>query len=228
MHDKHRPAKSLITPDDDDTPEMEFYHFSVFPYANQYAGMMLNYAPSPQIVNPNFPPSKHGPQLSGEWWVSHDGFNWSRPFRDVFAPGNAAGIVTHNPVVANGKLLWVIKNYVYGLPEDRLFFAGSMGNAEFSTKKFKMPDKLLNLNATHGFHGERKQDGFDQSYIMVEIRQKDGNVVKGFEKEQCILRDLDGSTMLHWNGKDGTSMAGENVSLRFYIRDARIYSISTG
>jgi len=223
----YRPDEHLITPDDSDSPEMEFYRFQVFPYAGRYVGMMLNYAPSPQVVNPKFPWAKHGPQLSGEWWISRDGFKWKRPFRDVFAPGTAPGIVTHAPMTLGGKHLWVIGRGVYGLPEDHLFFVGSMANAEFSTLPFQMSDKPLVLNASNRYHSKKDRGMEGQSYIMVEIFGKDRSVVKGFAKKQCILRNVDSTAQLHWDGKDGTSLAGQTIQLRFYLRDARIYSISS-
>lgn len=224
----YRPDEHLITPDDNDSPEIEFYRFQVFSYAGRYVGMMLNYAPSPQIVNPHFPQSKHGPQLSGEWWISRDGLKWERPFRDVFAPGAAPGIVTHAPMTLSGKHLWVIGRGVYGLPEDRLFFVGSMANAEFSTLPFQMSDKPFVLNASNRYHAGKDRGMGDQSYIMVEIIGKDRSVVEGFEKERCILRNVASTAQLHWDGKDGTSLAGQIIQLRLYLRDARIYSISSG
>ena len=66
-----------------------------------------------------------------------------------------------------------------------------------------------------------------QSYVMVEILNESGNVIEGFNKENCILRGIDGSVRLHWNWNDGTSLAGQKVRLQFYLRDARIYSLST-
>ena len=66
-----------------------------------------------------------------------------------------------------------------------------------------------------------------QAYVMVEILGENGCVIEGFGKDNCILRGVDGSVRLHWNWNDGTSMAGQKVCLRFYLRDARIYSLST-
>jgi len=223
------PDDRLITPDEDDPPEMEFYRLQVFPCGNRYAGMMLNYAPIPQVVNPRFPWNKHGPQLSGEWWISKDRETWSRPFRDTFAPGEAPGIVTHEPMTIGGNHLWIIENRVYGLPENRIFFVGSMANAEFSTALFTMAGKPLVLNASLCYHACKTRGMQGQSYIMVEKVDEQGNAVQGFEKERCILQAMDGPTaMLKWGDTDGTSLAGEQIRLRFYLRDARIYAMMTG
>ena len=217
----------LITPDERDPAEMEFYRMTVFPYAEYYVGMMLNYAPSPQVVNPAYPQSKHGPHLSGEWWLGREAHKLGRPFRNVFAPGQAPGIVLHNPINLDGKHLWIVKGDVYGLPQDRLFFVGSMANAEFSTPLFDMPSKPLVLNAADCFHDQRDRGMRGQSYVMAEILGEDGQVIEGFNKENCLLRGVDGSVRLHWRWNDGTSLAGQRIRLRLYLRDARIYSLST-
>ena len=223
----YMPDECLITPDEQDPAEMEFYRMAVFFYADYFVGMMLNYAPSPQIVNPAYPWSKHGPQLSGEWWISRDGHKWKRPFRNTFASGSAPTTITHNPINLNRKHLWIRDGEVYGLPQDRLFFVGSMANSEFSTAPFNMPDKPLVLNTADCFHSRKDRGMRGQAYVMAEILGENGRVVEGFSKENCILRGVDGSVRLQWNWNDGTSIAGQKVCLRFYLRDARIYSLST-
>ena len=52
----------------------------------------------------------HAPMLGGEWWGIEDGFRWHRPFRDVFACGEADGIVRHEPIRSGHDLLWIDEN----------------------------------------------------------------------------------------------------------------------
>jgi hypothetical protein len=80
-----------------------------------------------------------------------------------------------------------VGNVVYGAPEDRLFFVGSMANAEFSTAPFVMTDKPLTLNAAFSFHDLEVRAFRGQSYIMVAVLDETGATMKGFEKERCIL-----------------------------------------
>jgi hypothetical protein len=218
--------KNIIMPDNDDPEEMEFYRLTVFPYEKRYIGMMLNYAPSPQVANPSYPWNKHGPQLSGEWWISEDGYNWQRPYRDVFAPGEAPGIVMHNPINLDGKHMWIINGSVYGLPVDRIFFIGSMANAEFSTHPFVLQSTPLILNVSNCFHNQENRGMGQQSYIMAEILDEEGQVIDGFSREDCILQGINGSVRLHWKWNDGRHLIGRNIKMRFYLRDARIYSLS--
>jgi hypothetical protein len=63
---------------------------------------------------------------------------------------------------------------------------------------------------------------------MVEARDDKGAVIPGFEREQCIFRDVDGVRLpLQWPGQDPKALAGRKVALRFYFRDATIYAVST-
>ena len=217
-----------ITPDGDDPVDLQFYLFRSFPYADRYAGMMLNYAPSPQCVNPSAPQSLHGPSLSGEWLVSGDGLKWRRPYRDIFAPGEGPSFIWHEPMVLRRKMLWIMDDKVYGLPQDRLFYAGSLCNAEFTTRAFTMPGtSWLMLNAALGVRGVKQAESWArQGYIMVELLDINGRVIQGYEKEKCIIRQSAAAPKaLSWGSLTGGERAGDLVRLRFYLRDARIYSV---
>ncbi len=231
------PAERLVTPDAQDAPELEFYRLAVFPAAGRYVGMMLNYAASPGAANVRHPHSKHGPHLGTEWWVSTDGLAWRRPFRDVFAAGEASGTVSHTPITIGGRHVWLYHDGVFGLPEDRLFFAGALANCEFSTPLFAMPTRPLVLNAEFGYDGHPARGMRGQGYLMAELRDEAGAVIPGFERERCLLHDVDGparrlyqtdrglATRLHWQGRLTRELAGRRVTLRLYLRDARVYAL---
>ena len=219
--------EQIITPDEDDPPEVEFYRFDVFPYADRYVGMMLVYAPSPQEANPRYPWTKHGQHCYSEWWVSRDGINWTRPYRDVFASGDAPSIVEHPPMLVDGRLLWVIDECIFTVPEDRLFFVGSRSNGAFSTRPFEMPADPLMLDAAMQFtpHGGGM---FDQSYVMAELVDAENRVIPGFERTKCVHYYLPANRIrLHWGDEDGFRLFGQTVRLRLYFRDARIYAVTT-
>lgn len=223
----YTPPEELITPDEHDAPDIEFYRFNVFPYADRYVGMMLNYAASPQEANPRHPWTKHGQHCYSEWWVSRDGLDWDRPFRDVFASGEAPSIIEHPPMLVDGRYLWIIDECVFTLPEDRLFYVGARSNGAFSTKPFEMPAEPLMLDAAMQFtpHGPGM---FEQSYIMAELVDTDHNVIPGFERAKCVHYHLPANRIrLHWGDEDGYRLAGRPVRLRLYFRDARIYAVTT-
>ena len=222
----HMPDDALILPDERDTPELEFYRFQGFSYHDRYLGMMLNYAPSPSL---GYPWSSHGPQLGGEWWISRDGRRWERPFRDVFAPGSAPGIVGHEPITLRGRHVWVIEGKAYGLPQDRIFYVGSMANAAFTTPPLKIvnPALPLLLNASFGFHGGDTGEGFrKQRFIQAELLDEDGKLIEGYEAHRSRILDIDaGYTRLWWGTASRLQRQGQTVRVRFHLRDARIYSL---
>jgi hypothetical protein len=221
------PPEQLMTPDEQDPPELEFYRFTPFEYAGRWVGMMLNYAASPQNVNPHFPRTKHGPQLSGEWWISNDGLSWRRPFREVFAPGEADDIIMHPPMNLCGQHRWVIRNRGYGLTENQIFYAGSLSNSRFSTPVFEIPQAPLQVRAELCFHGNRTRGFRGQGYLMVELVEPDGNPITGYEKERCaITREPDAPLPLVWGGDTFSSpLAGRKARARFHLRDARVYAL---
>lgn len=235
--DSLRHERDLLTPDAQDPAELEFYRLVAFPFHDRFVGMVLLYAASPGAANVRHPWTRHGPHLGGEWWTSDDGLAWRRPFRAVFAPGEAGGIAQHAPMRLGNRLLWLFPDGVYGLPEDRLFFAGAFASAAFSTPCFVQPDRHLALNAEFGFHDHTTRGMRGQGYIAVEALDEEGRTLPGFEEERCILHDLDAAAVrahqtdrdtarrLHWQGKSLRELAGRRLRLRFRLRDARIYGL---
>ena len=244
FHGPFLPDSRLLTPDADDPAEMAFYCFAAFRYHDRYVGMMLNYAPSPLIVTPRMQdptPSKHGPTLSTEWWVnrkSPDNLRaWQRPYRDTIAmPADiSAGIgIRHGPALFGNAMLWFDHGFnkpeltscaVLGLPIDRVAGAWSLANAEFSTRAFVASTRPLWLNAKALYRGPKVLHTQQAAYIMVEVLDANGRTIKGFEREHCILRDVDGVRLpLRWNRKSTASLRGRGIALRFFFRDATIYA----
>ncbi len=61
---------------------------------------------------------------------------------------------------------------------------------------------------------------------MAELRDEDGSVLPGCEMSNCIIENQDGrSISLLWDGVNGNEFAGRKVRLRFFLRDAKIYSV---
>ena len=234
--DTFQPESRLITPDEEDPAELEFYRMTVFPYGDRWVGMMLNYAASPGAANTRFPWTKHGPQLGGEWWLSDDGIQWRRPFRHVHAPGQASSIASCAPMRIGNSFMWIYPDGIYGVPAECLFYAGSFANAEFSTAPFAATGRSLALHASFGFHEQRGRGMRGQGYIMAELRSAEGDVLPGYEKERCIILDREDPASgpqhqatkpirLAWEGRTAQELSGVYVQLRLYLRDARIYSL---
>ncbi len=207
----------LITPDDKDSPDVEFYRMQPFAYGDRYIAMADLYAASPLT------PNKHGPHLACEWWVSADGINWQRPWRTVDAQGDAPYPIKMTPMWFGREMLFWLAGQVCGLPEYRLAAIGSRSNAEFSSAAFSMPDQTLLLNASvpvgHGL--------FRQAYVQVELRDERNKVIPGYERDKCLLQSIDDTRIpLRWGDKTGKELTGKKVSLRFHLRSARIYALA--
>ncbi len=217
------PADLLITPDRDDPPDLEFYRGVGFGYADRCFLQMLNYAAIPDAVNPHLP-NRHGPMVDTEWWCSREGIKWSRPFRDLDATPDGVRVISHNPMIIGGKLLFNFGKQLFGLGEDRITCVSARANAEFSTAEFTAPGRPLALNAA--IPSPERAYGTNQCYVMVAALDERGNALPGFEKENCILRNADGIDLpLKWNGKDTSALAGSRMRLRFYLRAASVYSV---
>jgi hypothetical protein len=220
------PDSVMITPDSEDPPELEFYDFAAFKYQDRYVGMMQNYAASPRFL---FPWRAHGPHLSTEWWISRDGRSWQRPYRDLFAAGPAPWIIHTEPMTINNRHHWLIKGGIYSIPEDRIFYTGALANASFTTELFEIKNVScpIKINASLGFYGEDKYPGFKQQrYLTAELLDEKGEVIPGYEVHLCTIKDLtEGYTPLWWYTSSRMKMEGRKVKIRFYLRDARIYSI---
>ena len=207
--------ENFIEPDADDPPDLELYWFSVFAYRDRFVGLMRNYARSPLMIG------EHGPHISYEWWVSHDGLRWQRPARDM----HVGVITTCPPFVVDDRLCFLEYNTMrrYSTPIDRITWVGSQSNAEFSSRLFQVPERPLTANIESGTGTLLP----DQAYVMVEVRQPDGQVIEGYEREKCVFMDVDGTALpLRWGEKDTTGLTGRDVCLRFYLRDARIYAVN--
>jgi hypothetical protein len=228
------PAAWLTTPDGNDPPDMEFYSGTAFWYHDRAYMMVLNYAANPLL------PKHHGEELDNEWWTSTDGLSWERPARRVnalasFMDGNKR--INMGPMNIGGKLLWLNANRLEGLPEDRISGVSARANGEFSTKAFTMPNGDLLLNAAIPSPDRPWVRRNPQPYLMVEIRNAQGNVIPGYERSKCVI--WDGTTSpnrntqvdvtnkpLLWSGVSARKLAGQNISLRFYFGGSTVYAVT--
>ncbi len=216
------PDELLTVPDADDPPDLEFYSGNGFWYHDRAYMLVLNYAASALM------PRQHAPQLDNEWWTSADGLHWQRPARgvnvlDVFP--QIPRLETH-PMIIDGNILFRRGHLLLGLPEDRISYVSARANGEFSTRPFPMPAADLVLNAA--VPSPERPFAREQSYVMVAVLDKQGNTMAGFEAEKCVVRGEDRSDIpLRWGDGSARQLAGQNIRLRFYLRGANVYAVST-
>jgi hypothetical protein len=216
------PAEFLTMPDADDPPDLEFYSGNGFWYHDRAYMMVLNYAASPLRAR------KHGPHLDNEWWTSPDGLRWQRPARGVNALEvfpRIPRLETH-PLIINGMILFPRGPMLLGLPEDRISGVSARANAEFSTKAFTVPEADLVLNAATP--SPDRPFAKEQSYVMAAVLDEKGAIVPGFEAEKCVIRGEDRRDIpLKWADASARQLAGKTIRLRFYLRSANIYAVTT-
>lgn len=217
------PPEFMLTPDADDPPDMEFYRGIGFWYHDRAYMTVLNYAASALA------PRKHAPQLDTEWWVSGDGLRWERPYRGINALGAAfpsVPCITHNPMEIGGMLLFHFGNRLFGMKQDRISYVGARANAEFSTRAFTMPDGDLMLNAA--VPSPDRAFAANQAYVMAAVLDDQGRTVPGFERENCVIQQADKIDLpLRWGGRSARELAGRAVRLRFSLRGANIYAVTS-
>lgn len=231
--------QAVFIPDEQDSPDTQFYGVQLFPYADRFLAAVQIYAPSPQSVNPNQnlewekrnrTSPRHGPQGFVEWWVVGDPIDmrqWKRPFREVDLIGNTAlNRLRHTPVLFQDKYIEIQANKAYSLPKYRIIGLTSRLNSIIDTHLFTVPAKRLALNASASWHRFKHQDYQRSAYIMAEIRNETGGVIPGYEKEKCMITDQDSQNIqLKWGSRTTAELYGQQVFMRFYFRDATLFSV---
>jgi hypothetical protein len=229
------PDEQLILPDAQDPVDLEYYWFLAFRHHDRWMGIVLTYAPSPFNVLERVPydpyPSKHGPHLGTEWWVSNDGVKWERPWRGTPATLDWRIYFGHEPMRLHDRMLFLTSNQlynlppahgarsgqhqeVYSLPADRIASAGSDSPAVFTSRAFAMPASGLFLNYEHA------------GTLAVELLDEQGRVLPGYGRSDGFLPA--GSAIaapLRWSGQPGGDLAGRTVHLRFHSEKSRVYAL---
>ena len=218
----------LWMPDADDPADLEFYRSIVFANQGRYAMLLQDYIAPPPEANSRRATTKHGPRAHAEWAISRDGLDWQRPHRELDASEQIANLPVQGPLARNGVVRFYLPGGKVGsLPEDRIFYVTCRANGEFSTPLFTMPATGLFLNANVLYPPQEGPTG--RAYVMAELRDEAGKVISGYERAKCLFANQDGHALpLRWSEADGRTLAGQTVRLKFYLRDAKIYSVTGG
>ncbi len=222
----------LIVPDAQDPVDMEFYWFMAFRHHDRWIGIVLTYAPSPAEILTQVPydpaPSKHGPHLGTEWWVSTDGVKWDRPWRDTPATLDWRIYFGHAPMRLHGRLLFLTSNQlynvppaqgarpgqhqeVYSLPADRIASVGSDASATFTSRPFALPAGGLFLNYEN------------KGRLAVELIDASGQPVAGRTVE--LPRGDAIAAPIRWDRAVAPVPDGRELRLRFRTENARVFAL---
>jgi hypothetical protein len=224
------PPEQLVIPDKHDPPDTEFYRFSVMNLGEFWMGAMVKYISQPRAA-PKFGSWPHGPFFGYEWWVSHDGLNWNRPYRDDTSldatPWNFAYYLCQ-PMTDGDNLVWIINSSRFILNRKRICYVYNRANAEIITRPFRSSGKQMMLEVDFGAMLREVAPSSQQGYIMAELTDQRGEVIEGFESSKCLFEVSEQTSLpLKW----GTQILPDKINdvplrLRLYFRDARIYSLT--
>lgn len=164
---------------------------------------------------------------------SRDGYSWLRedmnPFLavndspDAWNNGNLQSVVG-SPLIVGDKLYFylsgrklvngseVVTTGLATLRRDG--FASMSGSGELQTEPMRFAGEYLFVNA------DVKGD------LLVEIQDKNGKVLEGFSKNDCIKVSGDNTkSAVTWkNNKTLKSLAGTTVRVKFYLNDGDLYA----
>lgn len=198
-------------PDAQDHEDTEFYRVAAFPYMGRFAMLLLDYK-----ADPNTPGQHSKLRYKSEWAISNDGLNWERPYRDIDTEKNTGWTPVQGPMFSPHGLMINHWGKFAVIPSDRIFYASSVGNGEFTTVPFTIPAAGLFLNA----------DASGAASIRAELVDSGGQVFPGFDSNGLLLQNVDGENLpLTWYGKNSNLLAGKMAQLRFYLNDAKIYDV---
>ncbi len=223
------PDGQLITPDEQDAPETEFYKFQPFRQDGLWSGALVKYISQPPILakSGSFP---HGPFLGCEWWVSRNGMDWQRPARSTSNLDTLplqTSYFMHKPFPLGNERRWCQGGMAYGFDCRRNFYTYCPANAILTTPPLRFKAESTRLHVSFESVRLGKQGALRQGYLMAELVGQDGKTLEGFEKEKCIYDVSDATTLdLQWAERTPASLPqGAFPSLKLHFRDVRIYSL---
>jgi len=242
-----QPVELMKSDDADGAPDSQLHQLSVTRYGNIYVGLLTLF----RISRLELGGESHGEKglrlehgtTDTQLITSRDGVHWNRVAgRQTFLPLGAPGQWDSGWIVTASEL-------VAGDNEVRIYYGGSPGRfggkteigvATFPLDRFAaMKPARLNAEAIlelkpYWYRGDDlvlNASADKGGEIRVEVLDFDGNVIDGFEKSAFVpIRNDSLQYALRWR-KDGQERRlpevakGAPVRLRFYLKNAEIYSL---
>ncbi|MDI6704182.1 MAG: hypothetical protein QME40_05900 [bacterium] len=216
--------EKIIEPDSLDPPDLQFYGMSGFNYEDIYLGFLWTYHTEPQTSDI-------------ELIFSRDCRNWERvnknePFISLGEPGSFDShlIYTPNqPIIKKGEELLIYYSGWDG-PHNSSRRKAAIGLARLRTDGFLSYRALSSgfiLTTPILFEGRSLFVNVDaeNGALWVEMLNPSGEVIKGFKKEDC--REITSNStreLVRWKNDGLERLMGKRIRLRFYLKEARLFS----
>ena len=229
--------ETIIVPNAADTPDTEFYAMPAFTYEGIYVGLLWNFRTTNTTMHP-------------QAVFSRDGIHYNREFQDPFIARGAHGefdssvVYVDAPVVHQGRLLTYYTGVNWRSPESLLALKdkalGAIGLginrldgfvsldgartvwSEALTRSVTFTGARLHLNLAAAL----QQWGAGPCEVRVELLEGHHVPIPGF-----TFNDADPITsggvdqVVSWRGNsDVSKLAGKPVKLRFYFKNAKLFS----
>ncbi len=228
--------QNILLPDERDHVDTEFYNFPVVAYEGVYIALPWIFRTTNNL---------HYPTLA----FSRDGLHYERKFREPLVRNGDHGsfdevsIYCSAPILHDGKV-WIYYTGANWRGPQQLFYAGESairapGLATLPEDGFVSIDagKLRpGILLTHPFSFEGTSlavnleaaphnYGAGRAEVKVEILDHQVQPLSGFSLDQSDPLTTTGTHPASWQGRsDLSELAGRSIQLRFWIRNAKLYS----
>jgi len=230
-------AETILIPDEQDSPDTEFYSMPAMTYEGIYVGLLWIF----RTTN-----TTHHPQIV----FSRDGIHYNRNYREPFIPRGSksdfdcASIYVTTTVVHGNRIFTYYTGTNWRSPEtllalgEKAIAAGGLAItpldgfvsldgartnfSEMVTRSFGFSGKQLYLNLSSAL----QQWGAGPCEVRVEILSPNHEPLSGFSFADADPITASGETNIaSWQGKsDLNELAGKTIKLRFYFKNAKLYS----
>ncbi len=235
--------ETIILPDEQDYPDLEFYYMPVVVYEGMYVGMLWNFRTTNTTILP-------------QAVFSRDGIHYNRDYRQPFIPPGPNGsfdsavVYSQSLVVHQGRLLNYYTGANWRSPESLL----TLGDKAVASVGLAVtePDGFVSLDGVQGdkrqrlafsemvtrsftFSGERlylnlrsalRQWGAGPCEVRVEIIGADHHPIAGYGFDEADPITTTGTAHIaSWKGNsDLSELKDKSIKLRFYFKNAKFYS----
>ena len=245
--------ETIIIPDEQDPPDVEFYSFPCLAYEGLYVGLLWIF----RTTN-----TTHHPEVV----FSRDGIRYQRNYRSPFiergggADFDSTSIYAHAPVVHDGQALTYYNAVNWRSPESLIELGdkatGAIGLAVTPKDGFVSLDGTKGVavdvppghpdvaeysrmvTRAFGFTGDRlhlnvrsalQQWGASPCEVRVEVLTPNHEYIPGLEfKDSDPITTTGEDHVASWGGSSDLSrLGGGPIKLRFYFKNAKLYSFQT-